>query len=140
VGKVTEKLVEPAQVFPLQTHNTTEIVYFPVGFQNFNAQRTMQKLNLSVDASLTEDQKIEAYYDTVNHRLVVAVVVSPKFFEAIQKQASELIKYSPDDALIADNTPKLTIDGVQLFIKNMRDDFKLINSEEEFNLIVKGER
>lgn len=99
----------------------------------------MQKLNLNISESLTQEQKIEAYFDAANQKLVVALAVNPKFFEELKSQVGELIK-SNSDATFADNAKELTFDGIQLFIKDMRDDFKLINSEEEFNIVVKEER
>lgn len=96
----------------------------------------MQKLELKLSEQLTEEQKIEAYFDEVNRRLVVALAFSPAFFEAIKKQAGELLYASPDSPF-ADTANALTFNGVQLFIKQMGDDFKIINSEEEFNLLIK---
>lgn len=99
----------------------------------------MQKLNLNLSESLTQEQQVEAYFDTVNQKLVVALAVNPKFFEELKAQVGELIQSNPD-ALFADNARALTLDGIQLFIKDMRDDFKIINSEEEFKIVVKEER
>lgn len=99
----------------------------------------MQKLNLNLSESLTQEQKAEAYFDTTNQKLVVALAVNPKFFEELSAQLGEFIKSNPD-ALFADNARALTFDGIQLFIKDMRDDFKIINSEDEFKMIVKEER
>jgi len=44
----------------------------------------MQKLNLNLSESLTQEQQVEAYFDTVNQRLVVALAVNPKFFEELK--------------------------------------------------------
>ncbi|MDW8466347.1 MAG: hypothetical protein RML35_09290 [Chloroherpetonaceae bacterium] len=99
----------------------------------------MQKLELKLSEQLTEEQKIEAYFNEVNRRLVVAIALSPAFFDAIQQQASELLRTSSESPF-ADDAETLTFDGVQVFIKQMGDDFKIINSEEEFNLLIKEQR
>jgi hypothetical protein len=91
---------------------------------------------LALSDSLSQEQKIEAFFDAVNQRMVVAIAVSPSFFEALKAKAGEFIKSGADDS-VADTAKELTFDGVQLFIKNMRDDFRLINSEEEFDHFVK---
>lgn len=96
----------------------------------------MQKQSLSLSESLSQEQQIEAFFTALNERLVVAIVVRPSFFEALKEKASEFIK-SNSDASVADTANELTFDGVQLFIKNMRDDFRIINSEEEFNIFIK---
>jgi hypothetical protein len=41
----------------------------------------MQKLNLNLSESLTQEQEVEAYFDAVNQKLVIALAVNPKFFE-----------------------------------------------------------
>lgn len=99
----------------------------------------MQKLNLNLSESLVQEQNIEAYFDAANQKLVVALAVNPKFFEALKAQVGELIKSSPD-AAFADDARELTFNGIQLFIKDMGDDFKIINSEDEFNIIIREER
>lgn len=108
-------------------------------FDATQTRRFMQKLNLNLSESLTQEQKAEAYFDTTNQKLVVALAVNPKFFEELSAQLGEFIKSNPD-ALFADNARALTLDGIQLFIKDMRDDFKIINSEDEFKMVVKEER
>jgi hypothetical protein len=95
----------------------------------------MKKLDLNLSQTLTQHQKVEAYFDSVNNQIVIALVVNPAFYDELKKEAGSLIK-SSDDAIFADSAKALTFDGVQLFIKDMKDDFKLIQSEEEFKIIV----
>ncbi|ACF13428.1 hypothetical protein Ctha_0963 [Chloroherpeton thalassium ATCC 35110] len=95
----------------------------------------MPRHDLSLSNSMNMDDKIELFFDAINEQAVVAVVVNPDFFEEIKQQACDGFSYE-GQSLIVDTADAITFQGVRVFVKSMRDEFKIINTEEEFDLFV----
>jgi len=95
----------------------------------------MPRQDISLTGSMGMDNKVELFFDALNEQAVVAVVINPDFFEEIKSQASEHFSYA-GQSIIADSAESMTFQGVQVFVKPMRDEFKVINTEREFDLFV----
>jgi hypothetical protein len=96
----------------------------------------MVRQDIFMSDSMSMDDKVELFFDTINEQVAVAILVNPDFFEVLKEQNHGDLTIDGDSAY-AENADAITLDGVRVFVKHMRDEFKVINTEDEFNLFVK---
>lgn len=96
----------------------------------------MTRQDLFMSDSMSMDEKVELFFDAINEQVIVALLINPEFFEVLKESTNGNLSIESETGL-AEHAEFITLDGVRVFIKDMRDEFKIINSEDEFNIFIK---
>ncbi len=96
----------------------------------------MVRQDIFMSDSMSMDDKVELFFDAINEQVVVAILVNPDFFEILKLQSEDNLSIESQTGF-AENAEVITLNGVRVFVKPMRDEFKIINTEDEFNIFIK---